>query len=59
MLLRMCFLKNIKFYQNLENYLKLTGTKGFKHQVSNLAISASNPETSGSMKSSEKQKGIY
>ena len=28
----------------MENYLQLTGNKGFKHQVSNLAISASNPE---------------
>lgn len=52
------FLKKHKFYQNLENYLQLTSTKEFKHQMGNLAISTSNPETSCAMKPSEKQKGI-
>lgn len=55
----MCFFLKSKFYQNLENYPQLTDTEEFKHQIGNLAISASHPETSWSMKPSEKQKGIF
>lgn len=51
----MCFLKNINFTKNLENCLQFIGTKECKLQIANLD---SNPGTSCSMKSSEKQKGI-
>lgn len=52
----MCFLKNKNFTKNLENYLHLIGSKECKLHIGNLD---SNPETPCSMKSSEKQKGIF
>lgn len=55
----MCFLENINFTKNLENYLQLVGTKEFKHWIGNLAIYDSNPVTLCSMKPSEKLKGIF
>lgn len=53
------FSEKYKFYKNLENYLQLTGTKDYKSQIGNLAISASNPESSCFIRPLEKQKGIF
>lgn len=53
------FSDKYQFCKNLESYLQSTGTKEFKNQISNLAISASNPETSCSMRTSEKHKSVF
>lgn len=58
MLTRVCFLENINFTKNLENYLQLVDTKDFKHLVGYSAIHDSNPETIFYV-TSEKLKGIF
>lgn len=57
--LKYVFSEKYKFCKNSESYLQSTVTKEFKNQIGSLAISASNPETSCSMRTSEKHKGVF